>query len=238
MCDVRVLWGGDETIKRIRSILIGPTTTEIIFADRFSFSVIDADAFLGYIEKDALIPGFYNDAYWFGQNTCSSPRLVVWVGHDSKIDEARTTFWEILERKVVEKQVAYPAMAINKLVAECSLAMNSCGSVTIESNKTSLLNRVLLERPEDVNRGLHCGGGLFYELKIRNLDELARIISPKDQTISVFGLKKDQLREFIERYLPEGISRIVPIGEALHFSVIWDGYDLLREFCREIDIKI
>ena len=239
MCNVRVLWGGDETIRRIRAIPIGPTATELVFADKFSFSVIDAGAFLSYDKKDTLITSFYNDAYWFGQNACSSPRLVVWVGDDSKIDQARTTFWEMLEKKVVEKQTAYPAaIAVDKLVAECSVAMSSTGIVAIESKKTSLLNRVLLEKPEDIDRDLHCGGGLFYEMKIKDVSELAGIISPKDQTITALGLGRDELIRFIERHLPEGINRIVPIGDALDFSVIWDGYDMLREFCREIDISV
>jgi hypothetical protein len=239
VCNVRVLWGGDETIRRIRAIPIGPTATELVFADKFSFSVINADVFLSYDKKDALITSFYNDAYWFGQNACSSPRLVVWIGDDSKIDQARTTFWEMLEKKAVEKQVAYPAaIAVDKLVAECSMAMASTGSVVIESKKTNLLNRVLLEKPEDINRGLHCGGGLFYELKIKNVSELAGIISPKDQTVTVFGLGRNELKRFIDDCMPDGISRIVPISQALDFSVIWDGYDLLREFCREIEITI
>ncbi len=34
-----------------------------------------------------------------------------------------------------------------------------------------------------------------------------------------------------------GIDCFVPIGQALEFSPIWDGYDLLREYCREVEIK-
>jgi len=239
MCNVRVLWGGDETIRRIRAIPIGSTTTELVFADKFSFCVIDTEAFLRHDKMEALITSFYNDAYWFGQNACSSPRLVVWLGDSSKSDQARATFWEMLEKKVVEKQAVFPAaIAVDKLVAECSVAMSSTGSVAIESKKTSLLNRVLLEKPEDINRDLHCGGGLFYELKIKDISELAGIVSPKDQTISIFGLDKNELKRFIDHFLPEGINRIVPVGKALEFSIIWDGYDLLREFCREIDMAV
>jgi len=37
---------------------------------------------------------------------------------------------------------------------------------------------------------------------------------------------------------PSGVDRVVPIGQALSFSNIWDGHDLLREFCREIEIIV
>jgi hypothetical protein len=35
MCDVRVIWGGDETIKRIRRIPLNPSAIELVFADKF-----------------------------------------------------------------------------------------------------------------------------------------------------------------------------------------------------------
>ena len=31
-----------------------------------------------------------------------------------------------------------------------------------------------------------------------------------------------------------GLSRIVPVGQALNFDAVWDGYDLLRELTRTI----
>jgi hypothetical protein len=33
------------------------------------------------------------------------------------------------------------------------------------------------------------------------------------------------------------VDRIVPIGSALNFSVVWDGGDLLETFSREIDLQ-
>lgn len=239
MCNVRVLWGGDETIRRIRALPIGAAATELVFADKFSFAVINARAFLDLDKKDSLMTGFYNDAYWFGQNTCSSPRLVVWMGEDEPVERARHEFWNLMESKIREKKATMPpAVAMDKLVAASSLALSASGPVRIESTNTSMINRILLRRAEDIKRDLHCGGGLFYELRINSLDELEQIVSPKDQTITVFGIDRKELREFIRRRLPHGINRIVPIGQALEFSTVWDGYDLLREFCREIDVTV
>jgi len=80
LCDVRVIWGGDETIRRIRSILLRPTAIELVFADKFSFALIDAEAFLNSDEQNVVTDGFRRDAYTFDQNACSSPRLDVWLG--------------------------------------------------------------------------------------------------------------------------------------------------------------
>ena len=54
LCDVRVIWGGDETIRRIRSIPLSPTAIELVFADKFSFALIDAEAFLSSDKQQAV----------------------------------------------------------------------------------------------------------------------------------------------------------------------------------------
>ncbi len=136
-CALRVIWGGDETIRRIRAIPIPPTTTEMTFADKFSMSLIDASAFLASAKTDNLITNFYNDAFWFGQNACSSPRLVIWLGSNEKAHEARKLFWSLVEKKVREKQAEFaPSIAMDKLVAESSLAIASSGAVRVEPEPT------------------------------------------------------------------------------------------------------
>ncbi|WP_420872013.1 acyl-CoA reductase [Cohnella rhizosphaerae] len=52
--------------------------TELTFANRFSFSVLSANAIeeAAEAEMDRLVQQFYNDCYWFQQMACSSPRLV------------------------------------------------------------------------------------------------------------------------------------------------------------------
>ncbi|HKK20270.1 MAG TPA: acyl-CoA reductase [candidate division Zixibacteria bacterium] len=238
-CSLRVIWGGDETIRRIRQVPIPPTTTEMTFADKFSMSLISAREFSVLEKTDQLITNFYNDAFWFGQNACSSPRLVVWLGSEEDVKVTREVFWKLVEKKVREKQAEFaPSVAVDKLVAESALAIESFGEVSIEPAANSLVSRVWLNDPGDVHRELHCGGGLFYEYRLDKLDELSGLITTKDQTVTVFGPKREDFTEFVKLHRPKGINRFVPIGQAMEFSTIWDGYDLLREFCREVDLAI
>ena len=44
------------------------------------------------------------------------------------------------------------------------------------------------------------------------------------------------LKNIIENKL-SGIDRIVPIGQALDISMIWDGYDLTSSLTRVIELK-
>jgi hypothetical protein len=239
LCDVRVIWGGDETVRRIRAIPLRPSATELVFADKFSIGAINAGSFLALENKQALIDRFFNDAYWFGQNACSSPRLVVWIGESQIVDQARPIFWNLLGRTVSAKLGPIPAaVAMNKKVAIDSVIISARGRVRVEPSESSQIDRMLITNHDDINRGLHCGGGLFYEFCIGKLEELAGLLSKKDQTVASFGITAEEWRQFIRSHRPSGVDRIVPIGDALTFSAIWDGYDLMREFCREVDITV
>jgi Acyl-CoA reductase (LuxC) len=237
-CDVRLIWGGDTTVNSIRRIPLRPGAAELTFPDRFSLCLINADEFLKGNGKGKLLEGFYNDTYWFGQMACASPRLVCWVGGAEGVEEARTIFWRELQREIARKR---PALAmssgVDKLVAAYSIAM--CNRhVRIEEDGANMANRIFFERPGDMRRDVHCGGGLFYEMRLDSLERLAEFAVRKDQTVSVFGFSGKEIKDFILEYRPEGIDRFVAIGKALDFSPVWDGHDLLREFCREIEIDL
>ena len=57
------------------------------------------------------------------------------------------------------------------------------------------------------------------------------------QTVSHFGFTKDELTGFASALGGRGVDRIVPFGSALAFSAIWDGYDLLAEFSRLVNVR-
>ena len=235
MADVRVIWGGDATVEHIRSIAIKPTATELSFADKFSFAMIKSQKVLEEKSLNSLIEKFYNDSFWFGQMACSSIRLVVWVGSAKENKKAKELFWSAFDSYVVEKNPddISPADVVNKLVAECSMAIE--GEVKIE-HTNKFINRVKIKSLEDVKEDLHCGTGLFYELEVENFEDVFPFITKKHQTIAQYGFEKSFIEKIVYESMPIGVDRIVPIGKALDFSYIWDGYDLFRSFCREIEI--
>ena len=79
-CDVRVIWGGDETIEAIRRYPIGSRAKEITFADRYSMGMIDVQAIVDASDDEIakLAKDFYNDTYLMDQNACSTPHLIAW----------------------------------------------------------------------------------------------------------------------------------------------------------------
>ena len=83
LCDVRVIWGGDDTITKIRQAPLKAHAIETVFPDRFSMLVINAEAYRDSSDKIKLAEAFYNDTSVFDQNACSSPKSIIWIGDEN-----------------------------------------------------------------------------------------------------------------------------------------------------------
>ena len=234
-CDVRIIWGGDATIERIRSSPLEPHARDITFADRFSFAAIGTDAYgaLGSDERDALAERFFNDAYWFDQMGCSSPRSLVWIGlgpHQGFAHDFHTRLQQVALGKGYDSDASVE-------VAKLSHAYRSILDMPIDSyHRYGSADTVLETTAFPAARGEFCGGGLLYQWHVAGLGELVPHIRRQDQTLGVFGLNEAEIRAFVSDLAGRGLDRIVPIGKALDFGRYWDGYDLLAEFTRRVAI--
>lgn len=231
ICDMRVIWGGDNTIKAIRCSPLRTRTTEIYFADRYSFAIIDADAYLKSETYEQIAMDFYNDTYLTDQNACTSPRLVVWLG--KKIKKAQEVFWTTLHQRVIQEYKYQPVQAIQKLHLLYKRAFSVDG-LQLKLSPDTLIYCVQV--PELNTQTLdECGhSGFFFEYTAASLDEMLPLCSEKCQTIAYYGIPSKKIWEVIERERPRGVDRIVPIGKTLDFSLVWDGYDLIRSMSRAI----
>lgn len=239
--DIRILWGGDKTITTIRSLPSKPTTKDIVFADKFSYCVIKATAYLQLTEEKYKEIGrsFFNDAYWFDQMACSSPRIVYFVGDTASCEAASLKFWGNVANELKQRRVEDTmSVAMNKLVFLYESALediNLINSPNFEYDKPSVVRIILNDRhiPSE-----HCGGGFFFECFLDKLNDLLLIVQPKDQTVTYFGFEKKDLQDFILSVGGKGVDRVVPIGQAMNFSPVWDGYVLLSELTKRVALIV
>lgn len=233
-CTVRVIWGGDATIARIRECALPARAFDICFADRYSLAAINADKMYDVSMSDVfkLAERFYNDTYLFDQNACSAPHLMVWTG--SHVEEAKQLFWDAVQQVVEQKYQFQEVMAVDKLTA---LYKQSCAMPTCEEQtKNNLLRRVeITELPTDID-SFRCAGGYFTEYTAQSLDEIAPIVNTKYQTLAYFGFEHDELLDFVLHNRLTGIDRIVPFGETTTFSLTWDGMNLIEQMSRIVDV--
>lgn len=237
--DVRILWGGDETITTIRSLPSKPTTKDVAFADKFSYCVIKAAAYIQLKEEKRKEIGrlFYNDSYWFDQMACSSPRIVYFIGDTASCEAASSSFWEKVADELKQRRVEDTmSVAMNKLVFLYESALEDINLINPENFEYDKPAVVRIAMNDMHIPSEHCGGGFFFECFLGNWDELILVVQAKDQTVTYFGFEKKTLQDFIISVGGKGIDRIVPIGQAMNFSPVWDGYVLLNELTKRITL--
>lgn len=238
-CLIRVVWGGDATVKTVRAIPMRPTAIDICFPDRFSACAIQADAVLAADDKalSRLATDFYNDAFWFAQQACSSPRLVAWVGQYSTIDAASARFWTALEQVLARRQPENSeAMCMARVAAsfEYAAARIARPAQARGLRPTQPLRLCLETALNQTAKEIHCGNGLFLETRLLVLADLALQLSDKEQTLAVHGFTRDQLLSLASALPPRAIDRFARFGEALAFTPTWDGQDLIISFSRRL----
>jgi len=235
MCDVRVIWGGDSSVSEIRRSPLPPLSYDITFADRSSAALIESRAVLETENLTSLAKKFYNDTYQNDQNACSAPRILFWAGSREDTTLARERFWKAVREIALPLYEVPPVTAVNKYAMELRMAADGPGSV-IEGND-NVVNRVWMDTLPETVWDYTAPGGLFIESGGKSPDGMLPILTKHCQTICCYGKKSAELlSETIARRGIRGVDRLVPIGRALDFSLVWDGHDLIRAMSRKITI--
>jgi hypothetical protein len=238
--DVRVVWGGDATVEHLSRFPLAFRGRDVTFPDRHSLAVIDVGSILDADDAEMSRVGdrFFNDAYWFDQGACSSPRLVVWAQgnrSDAEADHARTRFHDAVVDAVARRQYrSQTGNVITRKAFALRVAAGADGArlvaPTNEATWVTIPDITAYDRD-------NCGGGLFFEHVTRDLPAtLSSLVTTRDQTASCYGLSQATLRSLAERLAGRGIDRWVPMGRALEFGAVWDGMDLLHELTRRVTI--
>lgn len=236
ICDVRMIWGGDATIRSVRKANLPVHGIDLAFPDRISLGAISVEQWLKSSDenKAKVIEGLYNDIYWFDQMACSSPQSIVLVGRGQ--ESALKVKSELEERLSTLAQQRYDlaeGQAINKMVAAVRAVSQGAKHIDWQSNYSVVIDGLPLEAMDQIRPG----GGFLGVTHLKDLTELSDWLNRKVQTLSVFGFSSTELIEFAQKVNGKGIDRIVPIGSALDFSDIWDGKNLLLEMLRLVRIE-
>jgi hypothetical protein len=211
-----------------------------VFPDRHSLAVLDAGsvAALDEAELESLSDRFFDDAFWFDQGGCSSPRLVLWQAtpDPDETERAVQRFREgVLGAIRRRRYKVETGMALNKMAFATEVA-GRVGALHIESGSNEA-TWVRLAAISDYDRE-NCGGGLFFEIVGHDIEsDLLTLIGPRDQTVTTFGLSRDVLMALARRANGRGVDRFVPVGRALAFDSTWDGAELLTEFSKRVVIE-
>lgn len=232
LADIRLVWGGDAKVEALGRVPVRPGGLSLGFPDRFSYAAIAAPAYdaLAPAERDALAERMFNDVFWFGQMGCASPHVLYWVGEPA----GHADLLERLDRAAAGRAPTEPGTALAKMALIYELAAGQAieGAAWHANALASVVGR-----PDLDLRGRATGGGLVAVVPVDSLDAVAAQVRRRDQTLTYFGFGRAALLDFAARTAPRGLSRLVPVGEALGFDAVWDGIDLLRSLTRRVVLR-
>lgn len=239
-CDGCVVWGGDRTIRQIRSIPMRADAVQLCFPDRYSVCILDTESMSSMKEEEwnRLLDRFYNDTYAMDQNACTSPGLIIWNQKEETKETRllRERWWKGVSQKAGSYQLdAHKVMV--KYERLCRYAMLSEDEVKITCRENRLYTISLPRIPErtDQIRGVF---GLFFEYAGDWREAVEKMDSSRLQTVTCYGIRQEAVAEFVIKKHLLGVHRIAAAGHGADMDLIWDGQDVITMLSRLIGREV
>lgn len=232
--DSRIIWGGDETINQFKKYPTKPMIKDLYFTDKVSLSIINIHD-INYFNKnfEEILNNIYNDIYTFNQKGCSSPQSLLLVGKNIDKKSIILRIYKGISRLSEQKY--------NEDISSVALLKFNQGVVDIIDDKISEIlnssNYFTMSRLKSSSMLHSCGAGYLYYDLLDSLDDLNKYVGEKTQTITYLGLCQEDIKSLLNKSNINKVDRIVPIGKALEFDYIWDGYNILLELISFKTIK-
>jgi len=216
-CSKRVVWGGSNAIASINKIV--KVIDQIEFPDRFSVAVIKLT---NKAEAFEAAKKFCTDYLSFTQQACSSPKSIFWYETEA---ELKQMFWQKISVIAKGKSEFKANNHLNRHINLQKILIQKPEITPLSFIADTGFLAVNLSMPNSLNYlEEHEGNGLVFTCDIESLKCLPT--HKKLQTITYFGLPCEEVR------ILNGL-RIVPMGEALMFSHVWDGINLIERLSEE-----
>ena len=236
LSDARVVWGGDAKVALFAPLPLRHGGKSIWFGDRFSFSAIRGAALGELTDKalQALAKKLHNDVFIFDQMACSSPHALYVVGDAEAHGPAVR---RLLEATALEWTMDDPRARAGHAIGKMTAAFYAAGTGRASSVnwRDTNLTSIVASAPE--RQEIRVGGGFLSVVFISSLAEVTRFIRDSDQTITYFGWERAEIENVAASRAGPGVARWAPIGTALDFDFIWDGYDIPFELTRLVRIS-
>ena len=232
--DTRLIWGGDDTAKLFKSFPTKLKCKDLIFPNKYSATILNFKKIdkLNKMNLDNLIKKFYVDTYTMDQLGCSSPKIIFLLNYSKK----HNYFWKKLEDYVTQNY-EYNFSVTNKKIYNFNLL--SIDNKFNFQKKNFKLNFIKLKNKNKLNNDHldKLSYGTFLQIKINKIEEIKKYLNYNFQTLTYFGLSQIEIKKNFLNIKFKNIDRIVSVGQAFNMSIIWDGYNILEEMSKTLEIN-
>ncbi|WP_067099932.1 acyl-CoA reductase [Marinomonas atlantica] len=213
-CQLRMLWGSDQSIESIRQIPLLAQTQEWVFPDRYSVSILHlTEADNAKIPK--LAEGFARDVSTYQQQACASPKWVFWYQTD---DALQQRFWQAVDACLGD---VFPAN--ERLVASQYLC--ALGGTEVFHDNIKVIDSATVLGGEQHLRGV-VGQSQFSDLAM-----IATQLPDHIQSVAAFGLDQTAKVTVVTR---SNVRQFAQMGRVLNFDKVWDGIDLTTILSKKV----
>lgn len=225
LADVRVIWGGNETVNKLSQLPQKLSATTLCFPDRYSVAVIQLH---DKSEIGVAVKRLLSDVKPFSQQACSSPKIIYWLEQQQSLlnTQLKEAFWQQLTQQINLDVTLTTAQYLEQSLYQQRLPILAAGYKT-KQEKSGVFVKVDVENvlPEMVIA--HTGNYVLLQQNITTLDEIE--LCSHCQTVTMFGIEESHWISWVNKG-HQPMKRWVKSGQALVFSHQWDGIDLIESF--------
>jgi len=236
LADVRLLWGGDVTVEKFKNFKTKLKCVDLVFPNKYSAALIDFKKinFSRKMETENLVKNFYNDSFVMDQLGCSSPKIIFALNYNKNC----RLFWDLLSKHVNKSYESTFSITNKKFYLLNMIAIQKRTKYLNKKNfKIVLLSSNNSKNIFSLESISNFAYGIFYLIKIKNVNNVKKYLNYKFQTLTYFGFSKSQLEKIFFSTNFNNIDRAVKIGQAFSMSEIWDGYNIIESMTKTLDIS-
>ena len=225
--DARVFWGSDESVKLLKQLPTGVGTHDIVFPNKTSAIVIgkraldESDQFPGISRKIAA------DVSIFEQKACASPHTIFLETTNDGIVEA---FAQTLKSALTQALRSHPKIMPSSTERTAILNLRSEYDMFHRAWYSDGIEFTILS-DDKLKLGPPIGNRTIFLRKVKELSELAELITPNVQTIGILA-DANQYEQLTNLFGAMGAQRFTKLGMMTHFESPWDGYNMPQNFVR------
>lgn len=235
LCDARIIWGREESVKAISRLPKKETCEDIVFGPKYSFAVMDSETIhnIGALKK--AISNLVYDIIFSEQNSCTSPQVLFcetdYLNLDKVANELKKIF-ETLPKKYEKTNIS---------MSQANNIIKIRGEYAIENDKDLLISRGnswTILKDKNIRLEEPIKSRTIFIKSCNNLYRILDLITSKIQTVGYAFQNKEKLIDFSRKLNLTGVSRIVPLGQMNYYDSPWDGKFLLTKLVNFNSLKL
>ena len=235
----RVIWGGNETIKKFKSFSTSPNCIDLIFPNRVSSSIISSTWLNSSSEKEQkIISDLYaRDIGLYSQQACSSPTSLIVLNDDNSFAKDKlSNFLNFCDQSLNNKKGVSPAQGLLNFKTSIEIFMKN-PNLNLFFKGINICAFSLVENEDFIKSDIQLKDSCLVIYEVNSINNVIKFLRNDNQTLICIGLEDKAKRELAFKAAIDGTDRIVDAGNALSMDIFWDGYDIVNFLSRLISIN-